>query len=251
MGDIFQRFARAEYISPNQRLTRLEVLLNVHGMSNEAMAFADGVREVIDRSTAEAGLTGTTVHIAGATAQMQEIRETTQRDFRVVVILVLGVILVIVFVLLRDVLLTAFMVAAIGVSYLATLGICMWLFTALFGDASMDWKVQVFLFVVMAAVGVDYNIFLAARLAQEGKKHPPREAVCQAVAHTGPVISSCGLIMAATLGSLAVGHVELLRQLGVALAMGMLVDTFIVRPLLLPSFAALLKRTGKSTRLIG
>lgn len=253
-GSLMERLARGvaqvEYISPDRKIMRMEILLNVHGMSNEAMAFADDVRGMVSKAAAEADLKSPTVHLAGATAQMQEIRETTQRDFRMVVILVLGVILVIVFVLLRDPLLTTFMVAAIGVSYLATLGICMWLFAAVFGDTSMDWKVQIFLFVVMAAVGVDYNIFLAARLAQEAKKHPPREAVCQAVAHTGPVISSCGLIMAATLASLAVGSVQLLQQLGLALGMGMLVDTFIVRPLLLPSFAALFKRTGKTTRLI-
>lgn len=253
-GSLMERIARGvaqvEYISPDQKIMRMEILLGVHGMSNEAMAFADQVRSVVEQATQSVGLANPTIHLAGATAQMQEIRETTQRDFRMVVILVLGVILVIVFILLRDLLLTAFMVAAIGLSYLATLGICMWMFTAIFGDASMDWKVQIFLFVVMAAVGVDYNIFLAARLAQEAKNHPPREAVCQAVAHTGPVISSCGLIMAATLASLAVGHVELLQQLGVALGMGMLVDTFIVRPLLLPSFAALFKRTGKTSRLI-
>ena len=114
----------------------------------------------------------------------------------------------------------------------------------------MQKKVQMFLFVVIAAVGVDYNIFLASRLAQEARRHAPREAIRRALIHTGPVISSCGLIMAATLGSLMVGEIELLVQLGFALSLGMLIDTFVVRPLLLPAFAALLKRTGKS-RLIG
>ena len=143
------------------------------------------------------------------------------------------------------------MVGAIGLSYMATLGLCAWAFTWYYGDAGMDWKVQIFLFVVMASVGVDYNIFLASRLAQEAKLYPPREAIRQAVIHTGPVISSCGLIMAATLGSLMAGEIELLHQLGFSLGLGMLIDTFIVRPLLLPAFATLFNRTGRSTRLLG
>jgi RND superfamily putative drug exporter len=177
---------------------------------------------------------------------MLSIREVTQADFRLVLILVPAVILGIVLLLLRDVPLSLFMVGAILLSYAATLGLCHWIFPLLFGQQGMDWKVEIFLFVVMAAVGVDYNIFLAARLAQEARRYPARQAVARAVLHTGPVISSCGLIMAATLGSLMLGRVELLRQLGFALALGMLVDTFVVRPMLLPSFAALLGRTGRA-----
>ena len=85
---------------------------------------------------------------------------------------------------------------------------------------------------------------------QEGFRHPPREAIIRAVVYTGPVISSCGLIMAATLGALMAGQIELLRQLGFALGLGMIIDTFITRPLLLPAFAALLGRTGKGGRLL-
>jgi len=164
---------------------------------------------------------------------------------------VLGVIFIIVMILLRDIYLTIFMIGAIVLSYLATLGISSWVFINYLGMEGLDWKVEMFLFVVMAAVGVDYSIFLASRLGQEARSHPPREAVRRAVAFTGPVISSCGLIMAATLGSLMAGRIELLRELGFAMGLGMLVDTFVVRPLLLPSFAALFKRTGKNSKLLG
>ena len=93
--------------------------------------------------------------------------------------------------------------------------------------------------------------FFAARLSQEGLALPPREATERALVHTGPVISSCGLIMAATLGSMMVGDVKMLQQLGFALALGMLIDTFVVRPLLLPSFIVLTGRTlARSSRII-
>ena len=153
---------------------------------------------------------------------MADVRDVTRRDFRLIAALALGAIFLIVLALLRDLLLSAFMVGSTLLSYLATLGISYWAWTGLWGEAGLDWKVEVFLFVVMVAVGQDYNIFLAARLAQEAPRPRPREATRRAVVHTGPVISSCGLIMAATLGSLMGGQLLLLQQLGFALALGML-----------------------------
>ena len=141
------------------------------------------------------------------------------------------------------------MIASTVLSYLATLGISYWLLVSIGGMDGLDWKLQILLFVVMIAVGVDYNIFLAARMAQEARRHGKIKAIELAVASTGPVISSCGLIMAATLGSLMVGELKLLTQLGFALALGMIIDTFVVRPLLLPAFATLTGRTGKANML--
>jgi RND superfamily putative drug exporter len=194
------------------------------------------------------------VYLAGATAEMIDTRDVTQSDFHLIVVLVLGVILAIMLVLMREPVLSAFMVVSTVASYFATLGLCHWLLVnlpplvGLAGYSGLDWKVQIFLFVVMVAVGQDYNIFLAGRLMQEARHLPARLAAEQAVIHTGPVISSAGLIMAATLGSLMAGNLALLKQLGFALALGMLIDTFIVRPLLLPAFASLTGRTGKPRR---
>ncbi len=176
---------------------------------------------------------------------MIDVRDVTRRDMWVISSLTLGTIFVMVLLLLRDWLLSAFMVVATLISYFTTLGLTYWVVTIVLGQPGLDWKVQIFLFVVMVAVGQDYNIFLAARLAEESRKLPPREAVQQALVHTGPVISSCGIIMAATLGSLMVGTLGLMMQMGFALSMGMLVDTFVIRPLLLPSLAVLTGHTGR------
>lgn len=243
---IFMDYSAKEYLGRSGRVLRAEVILAMHTMSQPAMELVGQLDDIVAQAARDAGFPDAEIHVAGATAQMLSIREVTQADFRLVLILVPAVILGIVLLLLRDVPLSLFMVGAILLSYAATLGLCHWIFPLLFGQQGMDWKVEIFLFVVMAAVGVDYNIFLAARLAQEARRYPARQAVARAVLHTGPVISSCGLIMAATLGSLMLGRVELLRQLGFALALGMLVDTFVVRPMLLPSFAALLGRTGRA-----
>ena len=233
-----------EYLSTDGTTTRLNVLLDEPALTLQAMETLAAIRRAA-KTTLEKLNVPASVLAAGATAEMSDVRDITRHDFRLIVALALAAIFLIVLVLLRDPVLSAFMVGSTLLSYLATLGVSYWAWTILWGEAGLDWKVEVFLFVVMVAVGQDYNIFLAARLAQEAPTCTPREATRRAVVHTGPVISSCGLIMAATLGSLMSGQLLLLRQLGFAMALGMLLDTFIVRPLLLPAFVAATGRTGK------
>jgi RND superfamily putative drug exporter len=216
--------------------------------SKAAKAATDAIRKFGADPQAQA-----TIFLTGATAEMINTRAVTHSDFHLIAVLVLSVILVIMLVLLRQILLSVFMVLSTVVSYFATLGLCHWLLVCvppLIGMGhfnGLDWKVEIFLFVVMVSVGQDYNIFLAGRLMQEARRLPARLAAREALVTTGPVISSAGLIMAATLGSLMAGNLALLVQLGFALALGMLIDTFVVRPLLLPSFATLTGKTGKPT----
>jgi len=241
--------AGAKYVSQDSRAARLGVVLGSAPLTLDAMEHVKAIRQAIADSL-DAQKLEATVYVSGATAEMIDTRSITQSDFRRVAALALAVILAIIVLLLRDVLLSLFMVASTLLSYLATLGVCGWVFVDMLGLAGLDWKVEVFLFVVMVAVGQDYNIFLASRLAQEARRAPLKQAVRNATIFTGPVISSCGLIMAATLGSLMAGDLGLLKQLGFAFALGMLIDTFIVRPLLLPAFAMLTKRTGKAGGMI-
>jgi len=236
-----------EYLSPDRRAIQFSVILKDRPFSLEAMEnvqrLTGAVRQAAAQGVPDAEAE---VFVAGPTAEMIDIRSVTRSDFRRVAALALAVIFLIVLALLRDVLLAAFMTASTVLSYLATLGITYWVFTLLLGAQGLDWKVEVLLFVVMIAVGVDYNIFLTARFGQESIACEPREALRRAVIHTGPVISSCGLIMACTLGSLMAGDLVLLEQLGFALGLGMLLDTFITRPLLAPAFIAATGRRGRA-----
>ena len=253
-----QDFIRATYVGADNRSTRLDVLMSTPALelvtmrrvglveTRAAQAATDALRQFGGDAQAQA-----TIFLAGATAEMIDQKAVTHSDFHLIAGLVLSVILVIMLVLLRQILLSVFMVLSTVVSYFATLGLCHWLLVSVppligMGHFSgLDWKVEIFLFVVMVSVGQDYNIFLAGRLMQEARRFPARLAAREALVTTGPVISSAGLIMAATLGSLMAGNLALLVQLGFALALGMLIDTFVVRPLLLPSFAALTGKTGK------
>jgi len=173
---------------------------------------------------------------------MIDLRDITQQDFRHVAAMALLAILLVVSLVLRDFPVAVFILAATALSYFTTLGLTCWVFEC-FGVQGLEWKVQMLLFIVLIAVGQDYSIFFAVRLAQEARTLPCREATKRAIIFTGPVISSCGLIMAATLGSVMAGDVTVLVQLGFAFALGMLIDTFIVRPLLLPSLIVLSGRT--------
>lgn len=231
------KFIRVFYVSRDPRVLRFEVLLAHPPFSAEAMQVMGDVRsaaEAVVNARAEFG--HPTVHLIGMTPYIVAIRDISERDQLRIKVLASVVIAVIVFALLRDLPLTVFMLAATWLTYGATLTFSEWFFISVMGQSGLDWKLRLIVFVIIVAVGQDYNIFLVTRLMQEPADMPDTEAARRAIVRTGSVISSCGLIMAATLGSLWAGRLLLLQQVGFALALGILMDTFIVRPLLLPSF---------------
>jgi RND superfamily putative drug exporter len=234
----------AEYVSPDGRAMRLSVILNVPPFSRGAMDDARNIARAADDAAARTKLNAR-IYLTGATSEMIDIRAVTQQDFLRVAGLALAAILLVVTLLLRDLALSIFILAATLLSYLTTVGLSYWIF-GLLGADGLEWKVQMLLFIVLVAVGQDYSIFFAVRFAQESRQLSCTQATERALIFTGPVISSCGLIMAATLGSIMAGDVKLLVQLGFAFALGMLIDTFIVRPLLLPAFIVLTNRTLKN-----
>ena len=164
--------------------------------------------------------------------------------------LVLGGIFLILVVLVRRVWLAAYLLVTVLVSYLAALGA-----TALVGTlwagrplGEVDWRVPFFLFTILVAVGEDYNILIIDRALKERRRHGTDEGMRRALARTGGTITSCGLIMAGTFATLMFGGLRTLVQFGFALAFGVLLDTFVVRPFLVPAFTLLVWRRKHAAR---
>ena len=170
---------------------------------------------------------------------------TTSNDDLTIVIVVTSIgILAVIIILLRSLLTPLYMVLTVLLNYGATLGITSWIFRQFFHYDALINMLPVFLFVMLAAVGADYNIFLVSRIREEAETKSLKEAVHQAVAHTGNVITSCGIILAGTFATLASSSFPMVLEIGVAIAIGVIIDTFLVRALLVPSLAVLCGRWG-------
>lgn len=235
--------ADRQYLSGTMPALRFEILISDPPFSISAMQLVERVREIAGEwgGQAFAGASPQ-LHLSGLTPYIMAVRDVSGRDQRRVMIVATVAIAVIVLALVRDLPLTLFMVFATLLTYGATLKLTEEFFIHVMGLNGIDWKVRLIVFVIVVAVGQDYNIFLVSRLMEERRKADLTEAVRRSVISTGAVISSCGIIMAATLGSLWAGKLSLLRQVGFALALGILIDTYFVRPILIPSFFLAFRR---------
>ncbi|RUL82966.1 MMPL family transporter [Tautonia sociabilis] len=235
-------------------ITRLDLLLAIDPFSEDGMNALDAIRAELDALTASGPLAGAEIGYAGATPMLYDLRASiTVDERRMYVLVTLGVYAILVL-LLRRPGISLYLIATVVLGYLATLGLTDLVFRSLHQGIDpwqgLDWKVGFFLFVILVAVGEDYNIFLMSRVIEEERGHGVVDGTRRAVAATGGIISSCGLIMAGTFGSMLTGRLLALRELGFALGFGVLLDTFLVRPVLVPAFIILLERfrPGRSRR---
>jgi RND superfamily putative drug exporter len=230
-------------------ITRIDVVFKSDPFSDEGMTTLDRVSATVREAMKPGGpLAGATVMgLTGSTAMVDDLRDVTARDQRRMYVLVTAGVYLILLFLIRRPFVCLYLIATVVFGYLASLGMTDLVFRYLHPGpepwGGLDWKVGFFLFVILVAIGEDYNIFLMARVLEEERKHGPIEGTRRAVAHTGGIISSCGLIMAGTFGSMLTGSLTALRELGFALGLGVLLDTFIVRPILVPAFVVLWYRT--------
>lgn len=149
--------------------------------------------------------------------------------------IVLVVILLILILLLRSVLVPVLLVATVALNFLATLGVSALVFEHLFGFSGTDASVPLYGFVFLVALGVDYNIFLMSRVREEALTHGTRQGVLRGLTTTGGVITSAGVVLAATFAALMVIPLAFLVQIAFIVAFGVLLDTLVVRSLLVPA----------------
>ncbi|MEU1529359.1 MMPL family transporter [Streptomyces fagopyri] len=173
--------------------------------------------------------------VGGYTAQQYDTRRTAERDRTLIVPVVLAIILVILVGLLRSLLMPVLLVATVALNFLATLGISSLVFRHVFGFTGTDASVPLYGFVFLVALGVDYNIFLMSRVREESLRHGVRQGVLRGLVSTGGVITSAGVVLAATFAALGVIPLAFLVQIAFIVAFGVLLDTLVVRSLLVPA----------------
>jgi RND superfamily putative drug exporter len=234
----------------NTHVTRIEITADVDPFSRDSITHLTRLEHEIKGMLPDALKSGegTTIRVSGSTASIRDLKKVTDRDqVRIDLLVVIGVFVILVL-LLRKVALCSYLIVTVLFSYLVALGATYAFFSLTDPHfAGLDWKVPMFLFTILIAVGEDYNIFLMTRIVEEQEIHGPVKGVIEALSKTGRIISSCGIIMAGTFASLCAGSLKGMIQLGFALAFGVLLDTFVVRPILVPAYLILLHsgRFGK------
>ncbi|MFE5189720.1 MMPL family transporter [Streptomyces sp. NPDC056628] len=202
----------------------------------KAAADSDAAKAAVERLRAGVhAIPGADALVGGYTAQQYDTQETAARDRTVIVPVVLAIILLILMLLLRSLLVPVLLVATVALNFLATLGVSTLVFEHLLGFSGTDASVPLYGFVFLVALGVDYNIFLMSRVREEALLHGHREGVLRGLTTTGGVITSAGVVLAATFAALMVIPLAFLVQIAFIVAFGVLLDTLVVRSLLVPA----------------
>jgi RND superfamily putative drug exporter len=250
VADQVQRASREFYLAtlpasssggPSRSVTRLDIVLHSDPFEPQSTRTLEIIerwlREKLPESTERLGEIKTATY--GVTVNARDLAQVTESDrLRINTLVLAGIFLILLF-LVRQPWLAAYLLATVLLSYFAALGattlLAHWWSGRALGE--VDWRVPFFLFTILVAVGEDYNILLLSRALQERRRYGPIEGTRRALARTGGTITSCGLIMAGTFATLMLGGLNTLIQIGFALSFGVLLDTFVVRPFLVPAFA--------------
>ena len=238
------------YLTADGKAARFDLTQRARVFSTEAMDEVIALRQKLrDRLNEEGEPFKVRTIVAGPNAESADIRTLTHDDqVKSWFVIPIGVFVVLIFAL-RDPLACLNLVGTMLLTYLFALGATHFLFITCLGAEGLDWKVPYFLFVLLVAVGVDYNVFLMARLHEETGSLGLRAGIGRAVAQTGGLISSAAAITAVSFASFLFSPLSSLRQLGFALVIGIGIDALVVRPLLVPCGQWLLNRRSESRRI--
>ncbi|WP_329089868.1 MMPL family transporter [Actinomadura citrea] len=207
----------------------------------KAAADSDAAKAALKRLRAAVhGVPGADALVGGYTAQQYDTQKTAAHDRTVIIPVVLAIILVILVLLLRSLPLPVLLIATVALNYVATLGVAALVFRHLFGFTGLDASVPLYGFVFLVALGVDYNIFLMSRVREETRRWGVREGVLRGLTATGGVITSAGVVLAATFAALVVIPLSFLAQIAFIVAFGVLLDTLVVRSLLVPALVRMI-----------
>lgn len=241
-GDVLQQYPALkpymqQYISNDGHGILLNVTLKYAPYSNDAIATIADIRNAVKFTLQGTDLKNATAYAGGVTAQVKDVLDTQRNDFVFIVIAVLSAIYVILALLLGSLVAPLYMVGSIVLSFASTMGIVFVIFKYGFGYVGVLSTTPIYGFVILVALGVDYNIFLMARIKEEHYAHKKstNTAVVNGLATTGSIITSCGIIMAGTFSAFLLSPIKTFLEMGFAIVLGLILDTFVIRTLLVPA----------------
>jgi putative drug exporter of the RND superfamily len=221
--------------SEDGAIGKIDVTFNDDPYSEAALARVDILR---DRLRDLPG--GATALVGAGSAVQEDFNDAAERDLRVIVPVALLVITIILGILLQAIVAPLVLIATVMASFFGTLGLSIFFFIEVQGTAGVDASLPIFAFIFLVALGVDYTIFLMSRVREEARTHGTREGVLRALSATGPVITSAGVILAGTFAVLMTLPVTFAFNIGFMVAVGILLDTFVVRTIMVPAAVELL-----------
>ncbi len=220
----------------NATITQLNVVLDAEGQSEEAYAAINLIRDEVDKAT------GAEAKVGGLDAQALDVKDAYAHDQLIVIPLILILVFVVLVILLRSFVAPVLLLATVVASFFASMGAGWLIFTSVLGFPALDLSVFLYSFLFLVALGVDYNIFLVTRAKEEAEKVGTRQGMIKALSATGGVITSAGILLAAVFAVLGVLPLVALAQIGVIVCIGVLLDTLLVRTVIVPALAFM---TGK------
>jgi RND superfamily putative drug exporter len=240
-GDEFRK-AAAIFISPDGRTARYLVQSKLNPFTSDAM---DQVNDILDAARGaqpNTTLEDASISMTGLTVTLRDTRDYYYQDLRLIVTTTILVVLSILIVLLRALVAPLYLIVSVVFSYLSALGMGVLLFQIILGQ-ELHWSVPGLTFIILVAVGADYNLLLISRIRDESP-HGIRSGVIRTVSQTGGVITAAGLIFAASMIGLQFSSITTLVQIGFIIASGILLDTFLVRTITVPATAVLVGKAN-------
>jgi RND superfamily putative drug exporter len=226
------------FLSDDSSTARLFVLDEADGQAPPAAARIPEVEKATKRALAGTALAGADIYLTGSAPFNANLHDLSQADFWLVASVALVAVLIILIVMLRSLVAPLFLVGSVVLSYVASLGLGVLVWQDFLGH-KLDWTVPSIAFVMLVAVGADYNLLLMKRI-QEESPDGERTGIGRALALTGGVITAAGIIFAASMFAMMTAEAVGLAQTGFVIGMGLLIDTFIVRTFIVPSVGILL-----------
>jgi RND superfamily putative drug exporter len=241
-GDDFKKVA-AVFVSPNGHAVRYLIQTDLNPFSTAAMDQVNAITDTARSAQPNTALANASISMAGFPAANRDLRDCYNLDLQFIMIATIIIVFLILTLLLRALIAPIYLICSVVVSYMAAVGIGVIVFQFILGQA-LSWSIPGMAFIVLVAVGADYNLLLISEIRDESAQHGVRSGVIRTVGSTGAVITSAGVIFAASMLGLLFASVDGMVQAGCIIGAGLLLDTFLVRTITVPALAVLVGRAN-------